>query len=328
MTRHASNASLANLVQQMAKMSAQRELRELERSLLELVGVLLRQHGVRFYSLRGSDQDLEVRLLHRLDPQGDYHKVQPRQWHAPDQRMREAILRSDDMPGPWHQGDTTWQVIRQRNRRMALLVVENGPLDVQEESFLAAIVLIHENYLRLLYDAERDMLTGLLNRRSFDTRLYELMSQPGSQYTLALLDIDHFKQINDRFGHIVGDEVLLRISQLMTDTLGKGVLFYRYGGEEFAALLRPDDNSEQQRLDMLRQRIADTEFPQVGRVTLSIGHVRIDRQPLPANVVEQADKALYHAKEHGRNQVVDYAELLLQGVVSADSWPQGDIELF
>lgn len=328
MSRPSTNVNLASLVQQMAKMSAQRGLRELERSLLELVAVLLRQHGVRFYSLRGDDPQLEVRLLHRLDDQGNYHKVSPRHWRAPDQHMRAAILRSDDAPGPWHQGNTTWQVIRQRNRRTALLVVENGPLDEQEEGFLAAIVLIHENYLRLLYDAERDMLTGLLNRRSFDTRLYELMSLPGQQYTLALLDIDHFKQVNDRFGHIVGDEVLLRISQLMTDTLGSGVQFYRYGGEEFAALLRPGEHSVQQRLETLRQRIATTDFPQVGRVTLSIGHVQIDRQPLPANVVEQADKALYHAKEHGRNQVVDYTELLRQGVVSSDSWPQGDIELF
>ncbi|SCK21773.1 diguanylate cyclase domain-containing protein [Vogesella sp. LIG4] len=330
MNRRAANDNLANLVQQMAKMSAQRGLRELERSLLELVGVLLRQHSVRFYSLRGNDQNLEVRLLHRLDEAGGYHKVSPRHWQAPDQHMRDAILHSDDTPGPWHQGDTTWQVIRQRNRRTALIVVENGPLDEQEEGFLAAIMLIHENYLRLLYDAERDMLTGLLNRRSFDTRLYELMSQPGQHYTLALLDIDHFKQVNDRFGHIVGDEVLLRISQLMTDTLGSGVQFYRYGGEEFAALLRQgqDGHSAPQQLETLRHRIAATDFPQVGQVTLSIGHVQIDQQPLPANVVEQADKALYHAKEHGRNQVVDYAQLLAQGLVSPQGWPQGDVELF
>lgn len=328
MSKPAANPNIAHLVQQMAKMSAQREQRELERSLLELVGELLRGHGVRFYSLRGGDQQLEVRLLHRLDEQGNYHKVSPRHWHAPDQRMREAILRSDDTPGPWHQGNTTWQVIRQRNRRMALVVVENGPLDAQEENFLAAIVLIHENYLRLLYDAERDMLTGLLNRRSFDTRLYELMSLPESHYTLALLDVDHFKQINDRFGHIVGDEVLLRLSQLMTETLGSSTRCYRYGGEEFAALLPISDTDAHARLEALRQRIADSEFPQVGRVTLSIGHVRIERQPLPANVVEQADKALYHAKEQGRNRVADYAELLQQGLAQPDSWPQGDIELF
>lgn len=328
MSKPAANPNIAYLVKQMAKMSAQRELRELERSLLELVGELLRGHGVRFYSLRGGDQQLEVRLLHRLDEQGNYHKVSPRHWHAPDQHMREAILRSDDTPGPWHQDNTTWQVIRQRNRRMALVVVENGPLDAQEENFLAAIVLIHENYLRLLYDAERDMLTGLLNRRSFDTRLYELMSLPESRYTLALLDVDHFKRINDRFGHIVGDEVLLRLSQLMTETLGSSARCYRYGGEEFAALLPISDTSAHARLEALRQRIADSEFPQVGRVTLSIGHVRIERQPLPANVVEQADKALYHAKEQGRNRVADYAELLQQGLAQPDSWPQGDIELF
>lgn len=328
MSKPAANPNIAHLVQQMAKMSAQREQRELERSLLELVGELLREHAVRFYELRGDDQHLEVRLLHRLDAQGNYHKVSPRHWHAPDKTMREAIRRSDDTPEPWHRGDTTWQVIRQRNRRMALIVVENGPLDAQEENFLAAIVLIHENYLRLLYDAERDMLTGLLNRRSFDTRLYELLSLPDTRYTLALLDVDHFKQINDRFGHIVGDEVLLRLSQLMTETLGTGTRCYRYGGEEFAALLPVTDTTAHARLEALRERIAGSDFPQVGRVTLSIGHVCIERQPLPANVVEQADKALYQAKEQGRNRVVDYAELLQLGLVQADSWPQGDIELF
>ena len=172
------------------------------------------------------------------------------------------------------------------------------------------------------------MLTGLLNRRTFDSRLYELLSMPGGQYTLALLDIDHFKQINDRYGHIVGDEVLLRMSQLMADTLGQEGRLYRYGGEEFAAVLKPSSRSAEQLLEQLRLQIADNVFPQVGKVTISIGHVRIERQPLPANVVEQADKALYHAKEHGRNQVVDYALLQQQGLVQGDSWPQGDIELF
>lgn len=328
MNDSAANPSIAHLVQQMAKMSAQREQRELERSLLELIGVLLPAHRIRFYSLRGNDQELEVRLLHRLDKAGGYHKVSPRTWQQPDDIMRSAILRSDDDPAPWHQHKQTWQVIRQRNRRMALLVVDGAMLDEQELSFLAAIVLIHENYLRLLYDAERDMLTGLLNRRTFDSRLYELLSMPGGQYTLALLDIDHFKQINDRYGHIVGDEVLLRMSQLMADTLGQEGRLYRYGGEEFAAVLKPSSRSAEQLLEQLRRQIADNVFPQVGKVTISIGHVRIERQPLPANVVEQADKALYHAKEHGRNQVVDYALLQQQGLVQGDSWPQGDIELF
>ena len=72
MSKPAANPNIAHLVQQMAKMSAQREQRELERSLLELVGELLREHAVRFYELRGDDQHLEVRLLHRLDAQGNY----------------------------------------------------------------------------------------------------------------------------------------------------------------------------------------------------------------------------------------------------------------
>ncbi|MFC3533672.1 GGDEF domain-containing protein [Vogesella facilis] len=328
MSSSAANPSIAHLVQQMAKMSAQREQRELERSLLELIGVLLPEHHIRFYSLRGNDQELEVRLLHRQDKADGYRKVAPRVWQQPDDSMRRAILHSDDDPAPWHLDGQTWQVIRQRNRRLALLELAGATLGEQEQGFLAAIVLIHENYLRLLYDAERDMLTGLLNRRTFDSRLYELLSMPGAQYTLALLDIDHFKQINDRYGHIVGDEVLLRMSQLMADTLGQEGRLYRYGGEEFAAVLRPSSRSVEQLLQQLRQQIAGTAFPQVGQVTISIGHVRIERQPLPANVVEQADKALYHAKEHGRNQVVDYAQLQQQGLVQADSWPQGDIELF
>ncbi|WP_174874408.1 GGDEF domain-containing protein [Vogesella oryzae] len=327
MSSSEASISIAHLVQQLAKMSAQREQNELEHSLLELISVLLPDHRIRFYSLRGNDQELQVHLLHRLDKVDGYRKASTG-WQPPDELMRQAILRSDDDPTPWHLDGQTWQVIRQRNRRMALLLLEGQPLDEQEQGFLAAIVLIHENYLRLLYDAERDMLTGLLNRRTFDNRLYELLSMPDSGYSLALMDIDHFKQINDRYGHIVGDEVLLRISQLMTSTLGQKARLYRYGGEEFAAIISPRTSDVGELLELLKQTIAETVFPQVGQVTLSIGHVRIERQPLPANVVEQADKALYFAKEHGRNLVADYASLQQQGLAKPDSWPQGDIELF
>ena len=321
-------ASIATLMEQMAKLTSQREQRELERALLELLGGFLGSVSISLFGVRYPETLPELKLLQVSDDHGQLITPDGCGWIPAGDDARKAIAIGLEQRGPWQHAGHIWQVIYQKNSIIALLQIEHSPLTPDEAGFLSGMVRIHENYLRLLYDAERDMLTGLLNRRSFDARLYELLAQGNGQPTLALVDIDHFKLVNDRYGHIVGDEVLLLVAHHMEQILGPYAQLYRYGGEEFGIILRDEPALAQTRLEALRQSIAAFSFPQVGHVTISIGHVGIQGQMLPANVVEQADRALYYAKENGRNQVCAYNQLLQQGSIAPKVAHEGDIELF
>jgi diguanylate cyclase (GGDEF)-like protein len=169
--------------------------------------------------------------------------------------------------------------------------------------------------------AYRDELTGLPARRALKEDLLKL----GSRYTLAMLDIDHFKKFNDRYGHDVGDQVLRMVAARLGEVSGGGKAF-RYGGEEFTVVFpgRCSDQA-QHHLEELRRSVETSRFVIRGRgrprrkpekmkrstkprkavsVTVSIGMAsRSDRNAAPQAVLKAADKALYRAKRQGRNRL-------------------------
>ena len=153
-----------------------------------------------------------------------------------------------------------------------------------------------------------DPLTGLANRRRLEERLeLEIARVERTQKPLAvaLVDIDHFKQINDRYGHPVGDSVLKEVSELLTENLRAPDLAARYGGEEFC-LVFPDTALEEALgiLERTRQLIAQREIPPMHHaVTASFGVACCSREQSPETLIEAADKALYRAKNDGRNRV-------------------------
>jgi diguanylate cyclase (GGDEF)-like protein len=158
--------------------------------------------------------------------------------------------------------------------------------------------------------AERDPLTGLGNRRHLDRRCAELLPaarQASQPLALALLDIDHFKVINDRYGHAVGDRVLVMLAQLLRENMRTGDVLVRYGGEEFVIVLpgmSPDLAAEV--CERLRERVA--VYPWAGlcgagaALTLSIGLSGAPPHDLQALLLS-ADQALYQAKHGGRNRL-------------------------
>lgn len=144
-----------------------------------------------------------------------------------------------------------------------------------------------------------------------------------------MLDIDHFKKVNDNFGHVYGDEVLLVFSQKMREVFRKEDILFRFGGEEFVVILEPCSlNNAKIALERYRKVIAEHEFPQVGRVTVSIGFSKIPHEDYPLDVLNQADKALYYVKNAGRNQALNYEELVEQGKIKHKEYSSGEIELF
>lgn len=168
----------------------------------------------------------------------------------------------------------------------------------------------NESQLRAM--ATTDFLTGLPNRRSFmegmQHELARLQRAPGQDATVMMLDLDHFKCVNDTYGHATGDAVLRHVAQLMQDNTRKTDLCGRLGGEEFAILLpQTDVQSAQVFAERLRAAIActPTQLPdQTIPITISIGlSPLLPGDALPDHALARADQALYLAKELGRNRV-------------------------
>jgi two-component system, cell cycle response regulator len=176
---------------------------------------------------------------------------------------------------------------------------------------------VKETYNRMVDMSVRDALTGLFNRRYFMEALDREISRSQRYKTdlvLCLLDIDHFKNINDCYGHNAGDSVLTKIGILLTESIRDNDIACRYGGEEFAILL-PHTNIEEASImsERFREKVAANEFLHglySMRITVSIGIAQYQRSGDKSgnSFVEQADRALYQAKEEGRNRSVIFLE--------------------
>jgi diguanylate cyclase (GGDEF)-like protein len=183
------------------------------------------------------------------------------------------------------------------------------------------------NQLHLIESRERDQLTGLLNRQAFTQTYLQMAStaaeQLGHELWLAILDIDHFKRVNDSYGHLLGDEVLLRFARVMESAFRYNDRLFRFGGEEFLVLMRTDEAGAGIALERFRAAVESYDFPVVGRVTVSVGYARAGAGSLAPDLVDIADQALYQAKHDGRNRVVLAAQ-----APSAEAREVGDVELF
>ena len=165
--------------------------------------------------------------------------------------------------------------------------------------------------------ATTDGLTGLVNHRTFQARLDEHLASAqryGKKISLLLTDIDHFKAVNDTYGHPVGDVVLKQVAKILQKEARTTDVAARYGGEEFALVMPETDLAGAVKTaDRIRQKVAQARFPTGQgelRITLSIGVATFPGDATSkAQLVERADGGLYHAKRHGRNQTVALAAL-------------------
>ncbi len=159
--------------------------------------------------------------------------------------------------------------------------------------------------------ATRDPLTGLLNHRIFHERLGQEVARScrhARPLSVAVLDLDHFKHINDRNGHPVGDQVLREVAGRLETLLRAGEHLARVGGEEFAWLLPDTDrDGAHAAAERARHAISTNPFPHGGTLTISIGISELAGTTDPARLYEQADQALYAAKQQGRNRTVHFS---------------------
>ncbi len=171
--------------------------------------------------------------------------------------------------------------------------------------------------------AATDALTGLTNRRQFNSRLHEEIARARrheAPLTLALFDLDDFKRLNDFYGHPVGDRILRELGRLIRNNIRESDLAARYGGEEFALILPETRETEAyELLERIRLLVSQTVFclPENPlTITISVGVAQLDpRHHTAFELVELADKALYEAKKQGKNQVVRGSALMPKVII-------------
>jgi diguanylate cyclase (GGDEF)-like protein len=201
-------------------------------------------------------------------------------------------------------GWDAWRQFREGVRQLVLnrrirreLELRNAQLDALNRDL--QVMAIH------------DQLTGLYNRHFIVEQLErqrELFQRHGSLCSIVLLDIDHFKQVNDRFGHAVGDEVLREFSRRIESLLRQGDMLGRYGGEEFLLVLPMADSEAAAKLaERVRQRVEETPLVEGAQTiygTASFGVAQLAVGEGVDDWLERADQALYRAKSLGRNRVI------------------------
>ena len=178
---------------------------------------------------------------------------------------------------------------------------------------------LHDNLEQISNEALTDSLTGVLNRRGFEERLQQFIDERDKYhngFTLVMLDIDHFKRFNDKYGHLVGDKVLRHVGSIIMKNIKGRDIAARIGGEEFALLLGNTNYrggitvAESIRQALAEQSLTTGEAKEpVGRVTVSAGVASAKAQDSKVVLMDRADACLYVAKRQGRNRVLGEQDL-------------------
>lgn len=293
------------------QLAEQRDIEALDETLFDILTRYIPDTRIRIYHLHG--QNPEEGIKPSIDKVLDSH---------PTAIEKELRLTDEDVQFCVADGNPVFAGEQARKPRslfpiqsktsVCAIVVLSIHCTEKHQNFLEPLIKIYANHAFLLNRNEHDSLTGLYNRFALDRKIKQLYKNTTASkrrakdsqedMCIALVDIDLFKNINDRFGHVVGDQVLVSFAQEMRRCFRDIDLMFRYGGEEFVIIFRDLGlTTAEFVLQRFRRRIERYKFPQVGKVTISIGYTRLDTRRNPAEVICQADRALYYAKNHGRN---------------------------
>jgi diguanylate cyclase (GGDEF)-like protein len=215
-----------------------------------------------------------------------------------------------------------------------LEILRPDALTEEQERLVLGLLRVYRNHLGLLDDTDCDELSGLLNRRTYDETFRKVSTRAFGDDTagggfIAVIDIDHFKRINDAFGHPYGDEVIVLLSRLMSAHFQDTHYLFRFGGEEFVVLLDGMTSAEARAtLERLRATVESFPFPQVGSVTVSLDFSEIRPGDTGAAAFGRADQALYFSKRNGRNQLFSYEELVAACELVDHTRAADEVELF
>ncbi len=213
-----------------------------------------------------------------------------------------------------YDSDTLRAVIERLMEGARAMELNNKKLEASLSASKQEIEQLQQNLAVVRSESLTDPLTSLSNRKSFDASLageIVVARQRGGPLSLIMADVDHFKQFNDTFGHLTGDQVLRLVAVAMKHNLKGQDIAARYGGEEFVIAL-PDTTlrSAAAVADQIRRAVMGKELvkrssgERLGRVTLSVGVALLHSGDTAQSFIERADACLYAAKRHGRNRIV------------------------
>jgi two-component system, cell cycle response regulator len=350
-----SQEETVHILDSLIEMTQIRDRGLMAKSLVKTLHELLEARKIEFYSISKAKEPVVLNLLARIDSAGLSSKLK-----RPGERLAEEVSRGIircinkrdivvlDQPGSKNQ-QVIFPVLNEKGEIVSLLISLCDENNLEYRRLIRGILRLYQNYLSLLEESQRDRLTGLLNRETFINEINKLISSPGQEpseilyphsrrrvyhkkvytYWLALVDIDHFKHVNDKYGHLYGDEVLIMLVRIMQSSFRKGDLLFRYGGEEFIVVLKvPSQEAAATAFERFRRAVAAYEFALVGHVTVSIGYVQITAEDFPLTAVGKADKALYFAKKTGRNRSVSFTQLVAQEEQSDGVEEEDGVEFF
>ena len=341
------------ILQSVVNITKHRDLDSLEYSLVATLADMLPVIGISILKTVQDDDVLYAEEVVRLFI--DKNQEDPYSWSVdtiiiiPDKHYHDCIKQSKIITYKHEEGFTRRLFpIDDATQTVGCLVIDSHVHLTDQIKLIDGFSRIYQNYMVIFNESERDKLTGLFNRRTFDNKLSKLFkthknknqfynsanTQDRRQYDhdatawLVITDIDHFKRVNDTYGHVFGDEVILTISQIMKSSFRHSDLLFRIGGEEFVILLEPVRQKVAEKLiDKFRRAISEHKFSQIDTITVSAGYTSITEKDYPPAVLEHADKALYFAKEHGRNCSYNYEKLIKQKKIKP-SKKGGSVDLF
>ena len=231
------------------------------------------------------------------------------------ERSDPAYLRSHFVPGHLESVDLQMQNLEGVYIWVKLIFRRMDTTNENDYRFVYMVQNIHEATVSMQatlrhYEelAFRDPMTKVFNHGRLEAELnnaIEAFNRDGAAVSLLILDVDHFKSVNDRFGHAVGDTTLIHFAELVDRALlERNAVFGRWGGEEFAAVIYDMEAAELQRTaEMIRRQVAEEPFETVGSITCSIGCSVLQQEDTAETWFERTDQAVYEAKAAGRNCV-------------------------
>jgi diguanylate cyclase (GGDEF)-like protein len=343
--------SPSELIESFAGTTAQRDLDAIDLSVARMLHDYVEARSVVVYRLikEGDERLVQQRLL--IDRNGHEYGRQrhsstdlPRlidtpHWFECDMTRHEVHYEAGT--GPDQTMGTVFPLLGEEGA-VGLIEIELDPgrnsLQPRDVRLIAGVLNLLSNHLAVLDYGQRDTLTGLLNRKTFEQSFEKILERNRSlsrdrsraaSCWFAVVDIDRFKSVNDRFGHLFGDDVLLLLARLMRQTFRGSDQLFRFGGEEFVIVLDAGQPEHAEAaLERLRGRVAEELFPQIGQVTVSIGYTQIGPSDPAVTCFDRADAALYYAKENGRNQVRCYETLIESGQLAKREESTTNVEFF
>lgn len=345
--------STVQIIDSLAEITRYQDKEILEKSLLETLAETVSSEEYRLYKVLQPPPNLELLITAYKSTARDVVS-ETQSNHQLTDSLLQAIIRSIETEDVFtleseehnNQGNI-FPVFDKNGNISAVLVQFTEKVRFDDQRIVFGLLRIYSNYLRLLDDNVRDKLTGLLNRETLNKEILQILMEKShrrktdnsrctrraadeTEHWLGVIDIDHFKVINDKFGHLFGDEVLILMAGFMTEVFRDDDLIFRYGGEEFVVLIKVLSKRDAFSVfERLRTTIAKHAFPQIGELTVSIGLVEINSQDGSSSIISTADKALYYAKDNGRNMTCIYEDLINDGKISVDPEAEsGEIDLF